>query len=483
LPLPELDAEDTGRYAPGDVVAGKYRLIRTLGAGGMGVVWVAQNEVLDVHVALKIIDVNQSSRPKQLVARVLTEARTAARLAHPAICRVFDFGESSLGDPFVVSELLHGETLADQLEAEPRIPALRAVQLILPIAEGVALAHRAGIVHRDVKPENIFLSRDASQRLQPKLLDFGIARFVETDQKLTLDGTLLGTPDYMSPEQARGESNVDHRTDIWSLCIVLFELLTGTTPFAADNYNALLWAIIHEDARSTIDYGAGDAALWAILERGLTKDRTQRWNSMRELGEALAMWLLAGGVTEDVCGSSLRATWLEHDAGSDDPERARRSREILSLLDLPPAPGANLDTMPAPAGADADVTETASRPVKAPAHRALRSPRVVAVAGVAALLGALVGVIWFNSVGPSVQGTANSDPPPPASAPTLAASRRPPAAVASVAAAQPAPSVAPPASAVPVDSAAPNASAAPRRPVVYRPRAKPLDPKSYDFGF
>lgn len=172
-------------------------------------------------------------------------------------------------------------------------------------------AHSKGVVHRDVKPENIFLSHDNVQRLQPKLLDFGIARFVEADQKLTQDGTLLGTPHYMSPEQARGEPIVDARSDVWSLSVVLYELVTGALPFDGDNYNALLWAIGHDEPTSALDYGAGDAVLSAIIDRGLRKHPGERWGTVRELGEQLAAWLHSQGLREDICGVSLRATWLE----------------------------------------------------------------------------------------------------------------------------------------------------------------------------
>ncbi|MBN2193136.1 MAG: serine/threonine protein kinase [Polyangiaceae bacterium] len=292
------------------VIAGKYVLVRRLGAGGMGVVWVAHNRVLDVHVAMKVIDLEQTPSPKRVAARLLQEARAAARIAHPAICRVFDFGETEAGDPFIVSELLHGETLGSLMAQTPRMDARQAVQFVLPIVHGLGAAHAKGIVHRDIKPDNIFLSRDDVRRLQPKLLDFGIARLVDADHKITLDGTLLGTPDYMSPEQARGEGALDARTDIWSLAVVLYELVTGTLPFGGDNYNALLWCITQQNPASVTDLGAGDAALWSIISRALAKDRDERWGSMQEIGVALASWLLARAVKEDVCGASLSATWL-----------------------------------------------------------------------------------------------------------------------------------------------------------------------------
>lgn len=315
------------------VIADKYQLVRRLGMGGMGVVWVAHNRVLDVHVAIKVIDLEQAQNPERIGARLLQEARAAARLAHPAICRVFDFGRTEAGDPFIVSELLHGETLGDLMATRGRVGAVQAVQLLLPVFDGLSLAHAKGIVHRDIKPDNIFLSRDDVSRLQPKLLDFGIARLVDADHQITMDGTLLGTPDYMSPEQARGEADVDHRTDIWSAAVVLYELVSGERPFPGDNYNALLWAIVHESPRPLTETAAGDPELWAILGRALAKDRDERWGSLRELGEALARWLIDRGVTEDVCGGSLRTAWMDGVGGAragDLGEESPNSAEIVT---------------------------------------------------------------------------------------------------------------------------------------------------------
>jgi eukaryotic-like serine/threonine-protein kinase len=298
-----------GRYLPGEIVDGKYRLVRPLGRGGVGRVWVAHHLVLDVQVGLKIIHGDAEGGAHQ-GARLLQEARAAARLGHPAIVRIFDFGETRHRDPFVAMELLSGETLADALGRQGRMPAIRAIQLMLPIADALAVAHAKGVVHRDVKPENIFLARDEAGRTQPKLLDFGIAR-VESNLELTLQGVVLGTPQYMSPEQARGDSGVDQRTDIWSFCVVLYELTAGCLPFSGENYNALLQAIIHQQPVSLSTLAAGDRELWQLLERGLQKEPSDRWETMRALGEALAGWLYERGVREDACAASLKTSWLE----------------------------------------------------------------------------------------------------------------------------------------------------------------------------
>jgi eukaryotic-like serine/threonine-protein kinase len=298
-------------YRPGERFE-KYELVRPLGVGGMGTLWVAHDMVLDVHVALKLLTLGGSGEEnKKLTLRLLDEARAAARLGHPSIVRVLDFGQSSQGDPFIAMELLHGEDLAYVLERETKLQALEAVQLMLPIAHGLATAHEKRIVHRDVKPENIFLMR-AEVGYVPKLLDFGIARRVDNPNKHTLDGTLLGTPDYMSPEQARG-ADLGVHTDQWSFSVVLYELVCGNVPFHGENYNALLRAIIEQPPAPLPAEGAADAELARLIERGLNKDPEQRWGSMRELGEALAHWLLERGIAEDCTGKSLRRTWLRED--------------------------------------------------------------------------------------------------------------------------------------------------------------------------
>jgi serine/threonine-protein kinase len=378
-------------YVSGDVIADKFRLIRPLGKGGMGVVWVAHNQILDVHVAIKVIDLRHVGRPKVVSARVLQEARTAARLGHPAICRVFDFGETRHGDPFVVTELLHGETLAEVLKRQRRMPATQAVTWLLPIAEGLALAHEKGIVHRDVKPENIFLSHEDVQRMRPKLLDFGIARFVEADNKLTQDGALLGTPHYMSPEQARGDAELGARSDVWSLSVVLYELVTGQLPFDGENYNALLWAIGHDEPRPAVDWGAGDPRLSAILARGLKKQPGERWETMRALGEQLAAWLHAQGVREDVCGASLRATWLEGTAFDPGPDPTLMEVDANTLPPGPPAAAPDIELILV--GTPEPGTGVFARPLPPVARPSEARRRWLLAAGAVLLLGLAITLL------------------------------------------------------------------------------------------
>jgi serine/threonine protein kinase len=299
------------RYQPGQVIGGKYALVRRLGVGGMGTVWVAHQTVLDVFVAVKLLSLGEDKLDAGVESRMLEEARTAARIGHAAIVRVLDFGRTGQGDPFIVLELLDGEDLADVLARERKLDKLQAVAVLLPIAHALAAAHDRGIVHRDVKPENIFLAR-SEVGLQPKLLDFGVARFVDRPKKLTLEGVVLGTPEYISPQQAMGKP-VAASADLWSFCVVLYELLTGRCPFRAKNYHALMRAIVEDEPPSIVEQGVDDAELWVILRRGLSKQPEQRQGSMRELGQDLARWLLRRGVMEDLTGASVRRTWLRED--------------------------------------------------------------------------------------------------------------------------------------------------------------------------
>jgi len=299
-------------YEPGVVVAQKFQLVRILGEGGMGSVWVAKNLALDVHVALKLIRAELARNVPGLEERLLQEARAAASIEHPAVIKVFDFGLTELSDPFIAMELLHGESLGGTLKRRAKLNPVRAVQTLLPITEALLAAHERGIVHRDLKPDNIFLARSSGNRLEPKVLDFGIAKFEQNSApSLTSVGTVLGSPAYMSPEQARGEADVDGRTDVWALCVVLYEVITGQLPFYGENYNALLYAILEGQPKTFNELGISEPLLWSIISRGLEKDRERRCSDMFELGRGLAIWLLDRGVQEDVSNGLLRSKWLE----------------------------------------------------------------------------------------------------------------------------------------------------------------------------
>jgi eukaryotic-like serine/threonine-protein kinase len=306
----------TGGLRVGDVLAGKYRLCRVLGEGGMGTVWLARNELLDVDVAVKVI--LGELRETEAAGRLLREARAAARLDHPSIVRIFDFGESERGDPFIVMEVVEGESLRDVLERDSRIPATDAVRMVLPVLAALERAHARSVIHRDLKPDNVLLSRLDEDRVIPKVVDFGIAKLPDERDGLALTqaGVVMGSPEYLSPEQARGQTDLDHRVDLWATAVMLYELITGRRPFFGINYNALIVSIMHASPEPCTKLGAGDPELSALLERGMAKAREDRFPNARAFGRELALWLRARGVETDCSGASIASHWLGEGRGS-----------------------------------------------------------------------------------------------------------------------------------------------------------------------
>jgi len=293
----------------GSVIANKYRLDSLLGEGGMGSIWRAFNLQLELPVAIKLLRTDLDAA--ELGQRLRVEARAVAKLVHPSIVRVFDIGETEWGDPFIVMELLEGESLAHLLDRGPLAPT-EALRLLLPIADALALAHSRGVIHRDLKPENIFLASHGDA-LEPKLLDFGIAKVMSIEaageRAVTQVGTLLGSPDYMSPEQAYGRSDIDERTDVWSFCVVVYEALTGRRPFQGESCSSVLRSVVRDEPASLETFGV-EAELATLIARGLMKNPEQRPSSIFELGRELARFLTARGVFQDATGAALDMKWL-----------------------------------------------------------------------------------------------------------------------------------------------------------------------------
>lgn len=320
---------------PGAILASKYRLVAELGKGGMGAVWAARNLDLDADVAIKMI--RKDAADTSLADRLVQEARAVAKLGHPNIVRVFDVGSTTDGLPFLVMELLQGNDLQRTLALRGKLEAVPAVQLLLPIADALASAHEAGFVHRDLKPENIFLAQQGASPIRPILLDFGIAiPWREQSHRLTQEGAVLGSPSFMSPEQTRGE-DATHRSDIWSFSVLLYEIVTGKLPFKNTTLLALQKDIVDKPAPTFAQQGIAEDTLWEIVARGLAKNPSKRWRSMRAMGVALAGWLTSRGVQEDVSNTSIRPAWLEPGQGRGLPAARARGegadvRGIASAL-------------------------------------------------------------------------------------------------------------------------------------------------------
>ena len=274
-PAPRTVVEDRPER---DVIAGKYRLVRLLGTGGMGTVHEAVNTWTGRRVALKQLRSTVSSDPSA-AQRFMREARSASRIAHPNVVDILDLGQDpGTGALFMVQELLVGATLRQRLAERGALPIDEAVQLLLPALSALAFAHAARLVHRDLKPDNIYLARDANGREVTKLIDFGLSKQFSdhSDLSITEHGRQLGTPFYMSPEQLRGH-DLDDRTDVWSIGVVLFEAVSGVRPFRGPNHSDLVVQILKEPLpRLAALMPGAPAAFAALIDRTLDRDRERR---------------------------------------------------------------------------------------------------------------------------------------------------------------------------------------------------------------
>jgi serine/threonine-protein kinase len=278
----------------GSVLGDRYKILRRVGEGGMGIVYEAEHIVIEKHVALKVLRDDFGSRP-DVVERFRQEAKSASRIGHENIVDISDFGETPSGASYFVMEMLDGEELADRLAREGTIDPARAVSILIQCCRALGAAHQKGIVHRDMKPENIFLIERAGTRDFVKIVDFGIAKMSDIEtagapgRKLTKTGMIFGTPEYMSPEQAAGKP-LDHRVDVYALGVILFEVLTGRVPFLGDTFMGVLTQHMFDPVPPLREINARvqvSPALEAVLFRALAKDSDQRFQSMDELARAL----------------------------------------------------------------------------------------------------------------------------------------------------------------------------------------------------
>jgi serine/threonine-protein kinase len=282
----------------GHVVGGKYRIDGLIGQGGMGVVYSATHLVSDKRVAIKWM-LPAPGTSTELAERFVREARATARIDHPNVVDIYDVGVEE-GSMFLVMERLHGESLAQRLE-RGALDATEAVAVLMPALRAVAAAHAQGVIHRDLKPDNIFLCAgpDGEPR-EPKVLDFGISKIAAGSERhdfsLTQSGTIMGTPLYMSPEQIRGLRDVDARGDVYAFGVILYEMLTGAFPFDAETYNELIVKIATEEPTPiTTLLPDLDPGIEIVIARAMARNRDARYESVAELAAALEPY--AGGVT------------------------------------------------------------------------------------------------------------------------------------------------------------------------------------------
>lgn len=424
-------------FKVGDLLASKYRVERLLGEGGMGVVVEAYHELLDQRVAVKLLYQDVADREAQ--QRLLMEARSAAKLQSDHVARVIDVDVGPDGLPFIVMELLEGGDLCQLVDARGALPRWLVVDYILQALEGLAHAHGRGIVHRDLKPSNLFLANKPDGTQVIKILDFGISKSQDPGDRhakqLTGGRGVLGSPPYMSPEQVRAPKTVDHRTDIWSLGVCIYELLTNSMPFGGDEIQETFAQILERQPQPITKLVDGiPEGLEAVVFKCLAKNREDRWMDVAELARALAPY-----------GSG---TWIQA------PDRIQATLARALMEDITSSSGTRLRGPTSTGRISAQqMVATPSNPVmKVPTQRRLDSaelhgtantvvigfdrkpkkwvmPFVLATSVVLAVIG-IAGIAVYvmqDRIAPVERPTAASDPPAPVDTTVAAEPTAPPA--------------------------------------------------------
>jgi serine/threonine protein kinase len=295
-------------FQPGQILDGKYRIIRELGTGSMGAVYEGENALIKRRVAIKVLLPAVAER-RDVVERFEREAQAAGRIGSDHIVEVLDLGSLPDGGFYMVMEFLEGETLGQRIRKRGRLEPRVVAPLIQQLAMGLEMAHDARIIHRDLKPENVFLMRDGQFDFV-KILDFGVSKFnpLNTDDgmSMTRTGTVVGTPYYMAPEQAKGARDIDGRSDIYSVGVIMFEAVTGQVPFHAGTFNELIFKIVLETPPPPEQFVPDlDQGFARIIRRAMSREPADRYANAAQLRDALSLWLHTGKDT--VSPTSLRA--------------------------------------------------------------------------------------------------------------------------------------------------------------------------------
>ncbi len=315
------------------LIGGRYQVLRVLGEGGMGIVYLAQQTDLDRRVAVKVLR-REAMTDKEVVERFRREARVAAKLSNPHVARILDFGTTEDGYPFMVLEYLEGNDLDDELERRGALPLAEAADLIIQACEGMREAHAIGVVHRDLKPGNLFLCGHEGKRLL-KVLDFGISKVTADEQvRVTQTASAFGTPLYMSPEHVRSTKGVDHRTDIWSLGVILYEIVTGVPPFDGSSPTAVAVAVATDPfVPPSVQRPGLPRELDDVIAKLLAKDPAARFATVTDLADALRPFA-AGELTSEALAPRARAHTMEASAMTTThiaPQTMNKSRRKVAI--------------------------------------------------------------------------------------------------------------------------------------------------------
>jgi serine/threonine protein kinase len=398
------------QFVEGLIVADRFRLVRELGKGGMGAVWLAEHTSLDVLCAVKLIDPRGKERDDAR-ARFEREAKAAAHLKSRHVVQILDYGVWQ-DIPYIAMEYLQGEDLSQRLNRLVRLPAAEAFTIVSQVARALTRAHAAGIVHRDLKPENVFLAREEEGETA-KVLDFGIAKrpSMRLEDTGTKTGSLVGTPFYMSPEQARGTRQIDHRSDLWSLGVIVFEVMTGDLPFCGEGLGEVLGKIMYDPlpVPSNVFTGVppGFDAWW---KRASAREPEQRFQSAQEFTDSLAVAL---GVTSGFMPVVSRAS----SAGLDSNPLHAAGQLAIVRDDVPtvvgPAEAFNLR--------EHSTSDPLARTLLPGKQRRATLPVVLGAAGALVIALGVTGVVTLSNSSAKVDRTTSAQPEPaaaPPSAPT-----------------------------------------------------------------
>jgi eukaryotic-like serine/threonine-protein kinase len=445
---------------PGHIVDNKYRIVRLLGAGGMGAVYEGENLRIRRRVAIKLLHASVSSA-QDVVTRFEREAQAAGTIGSEHICEVLDLGVLQDGTKYMVMEYLDGETLSSRVKRLGRMIPTQSIPIMLQVLEGLGAAHTAGIVHRDLKPDNIFLLRSRAGVTDfVKIIDFGVSKFTQMggeEMNVTRADAVIGTPYYMSPEQARGGA-VDARSDIYALGVLLYQASTGQVPFQAATFNELLFKIALETPPPPQHYVPDlDAEFAAIISRAMARDPAHRFQSCFEFRDVLLAWQVNHTSAGGAHGTPMGAA----------PGFGRVQTAPPGYLTAPPAQAAP-ENPQATANAWGQASSTTG--IVVPAKSNALTIALSVLAAVVLSGGALLAYLFIgNPPVPDTKGSTaaaeQASPPPPASAaapaPPPPASPEPPA------------SAAPPAEDLQFETNPPAAAPAPAAP---GPVAKPPAP-------